>query len=394
MGLDLKATIGLDATHFERGMNKAKGLANDFAGSLKSYVVGAIGVTSIGLAFEKTIESAKELVNQSKRMGVSIEQLQVLKKAASSAGMELQDLAGIFEKLNVFRAKALSGGKEGEKSINSAAQLGISKNMLANMDAVQLLFGPIRDKIKTVNPQEIAAPLRELLGRGFGPIVPVLSKDLGALQKKMESLGMIMSTETAQGLKELDTRLNSMKNILVTTLAPAFLYLGEVVLKVIGYFNTGISMWQNIFKTLKEDPKAIFSPFKLVVESLAQAADPEKFIKSFRSTVTTASEESKNKKPDFNKLIGAAQDEESATERVKKTSPRSVEVDQYTKVGRFLGTSKGMIGGAQSLMEKAATDTARNTKDLCAINRELSKKFDAMFARNMAGRNPTIYPTN
>jgi hypothetical protein len=390
MALNLQAVISLDSSGFQTGANKVKSMTGELANSLKSYVMGAIGVTSVGLAFEKTMESAKELVNESKRMGISIEQLQVLKKAASGAGVEMDALATTFEKLNVFRAKALGGGAEGDKALGAAGKLGITKSMFETMNAQEILFGPLRQKILSTNPQEIAGPLRELLGRGFGPILPLLTKDLGALQKKMESLGMIMSTSTAVGLKQLDTQINSMKNILTVALAPAFLKLGEVVLRTVGFFNTVISFFKNLISDFKNHPESVFSPGQMIASAAANMDDPYKFVNQFKSAVAESMAQSSIKPADFSKLI-AADNDEPTTAKVAK-GHKEPEADQYTKVGRFLGNTRGLVGGAQTAMEKAAMDTAKNTKSLVDINRELSKKFDEMFRRRNAPTTQTIYP--
>ena len=227
MGLNLESTISLNSSSFERGMNRVAGSVSSV---VKQMVVGAIGVYAIEKAIFSTIETSKELVNESKRMGVTVEQLQVMRKAASGANVEMDALATTMEKLNVFRAKALGGGSESATALKQAAQLGITLAMLKSSSAQDILFKAIGNKLKEVNPQAIAGPLREVLGRGYGQLIPLLTKDLDALQKKMESLGMIISGKTAYELKEFDTQLNSIKNILVSALAPALVSMAEFIL--------------------------------------------------------------------------------------------------------------------------------------------------------------------
>lgn len=230
MALKLQAEIGLNSESFHKGMDKVK---ESVAGTIKAYALGAIGVYSLERAFEATIETAKELTEQSERLGVTVEQLQVMRKAASDAGVEMDALAGAMEKLNVFRAKALVAGPAGSLARGQASQLGITPAMLKNMDAQTMLFGPIAQKIRSVNPQEIAAPLREVLGRGFGQIIPVLTRDIDELQAKMKSLGMIMSAETARDLKQLDEAAKSVQNIFINALAPALVGLVEIILGIL-----------------------------------------------------------------------------------------------------------------------------------------------------------------
>ena len=227
MGLNLESTISLNSASFERGMNRVVGSVSSVA---KQMVVGAIGVYAIEKAIFSTIETSKELVNESKRMGVTVEQLQVMRKAASGANVEMDALATTMEKLNTFRGKALGGGADSAMALKQASQLGITPQMLKQSNAQDILFNVIGKKIKEVNPQDIAAPLREVLGRGYGQLIPLLTKDMDALQKKMESLGMIISSKTAYELKEFDTQLNSVKNILVSVMAPALVGMAEFIL--------------------------------------------------------------------------------------------------------------------------------------------------------------------
>lgn len=230
MALNLKSEITLDSSKFEAGINK---VTSSVASSVKAYALGAIGVYSLEKAFYATIETSKELVTASKRMGVSIEQLQVMRKAAASAGVEMEGLAGALEKLNEFRAKALGGGAEGDKALQAAAQVGVSKEDLTKRNAQDILFNVIGKNIRGINPQQLAAPLKEILGKSFGEMIPVITKDMGAIQEKMESLGMIISTKTAKELVAFNSAMGTFKNIMVTALAPVVAGLAEKFLELL-----------------------------------------------------------------------------------------------------------------------------------------------------------------
>jgi hypothetical protein len=221
MGLKLEAEIGLNAASFQRGITQVN---NSISNTVKSYALGAVGVYSIEKAFAKTLETVKELYNESKRMGVSVENLQVMRKAAASAGVEMSTLAGAMEKLNVARSKALGGDS---KALASFGALGVSKERLETAPAEDIIFGEISKKIKSVNPQDIAAQLRDVMGRGYGEMVPLMAKDMDALRDKMQRMGMIISSETVAELKQFDAAINSLKNLLVGYLADALAGFGE-----------------------------------------------------------------------------------------------------------------------------------------------------------------------
>src|SRR5437879_804059 len=115
MGLRLQGEVSLDGSGFEAGLKRLEGAAGQFANTLKGAAAGAFGIYGIEQAIQKTIDSARELVTESKRLGVGVEQLQVLRQAAKENNTELSQVAKAFERSDVAREKALRGGPEGLK---------------------------------------------------------------------------------------------------------------------------------------------------------------------------------------------------------------------------------------------------------------------------------------
>src|SRR6185312_11847101 len=97
------AEIGLDGSGFERGLRK---IGSDAAASVKNLAVQAFGIYAIEQAIAKTVETATDLVNESKRLSLTVEQLQLLRQAAKNGSVEMDTLATAFERLDVARAKA------------------------------------------------------------------------------------------------------------------------------------------------------------------------------------------------------------------------------------------------------------------------------------------------
>ena len=113
MGLKIMAELGLDGKGFEAGMKRAEGLAHGVAEGLKGFVIQAVGIYTVEQAISKTVETAKELVETSRRLSIAPEQLQVMRQAAKDSGVEFQKLAELIEKTNVARDKALRPVSEG-----------------------------------------------------------------------------------------------------------------------------------------------------------------------------------------------------------------------------------------------------------------------------------------
>ena len=109
------------------------------ADSVKSFVIGAVGVYGIEEAFRKTIETARELVNTSQRLDTSVETLQVLREAAKDAGVEFDKVADALNRLNVARQKALGGDA---KSLQAFAALGVTATDLRTEKSGDIISEP------------------------------------------------------------------------------------------------------------------------------------------------------------------------------------------------------------------------------------------------------------
>ncbi len=229
MGLKLMAEVGLDGSGFERGLHK---LGHEGSHHLKNLVAGAFGVYSVHQAIHRTIEAAEELVTASKRLDVTVEQLQVMRQAAKESHVEFGKLAGALEKINLARAKALSGDS---KKLAAFARFGVSKEDLQSMTAANLFSGPMAGAVRSNSAQDMTAAGAAIFGmKGFGSLIPVLKTDFQGLQEKMESLGSIMSTEAAVAIKVTAEEFGLLSNIIVAQLAPALALVGPALLQLWG----------------------------------------------------------------------------------------------------------------------------------------------------------------
>lgn len=243
MGLNLHGTVSLDGSGFEAGLHKLGHKAREFGSELRQVALQAFGIYSVEAMLHKTFETAEELVSTSKRLGVGVEQLQVLKKAASENSTELEKVAGAFEKINVAREKALSGSPLGQKLLARFGALGISQADLQSKSAQDLFLGPISQAAKTRSAEDVGPILKDILGKGAGQLIPVLQTDFGELEKKLRDMGAIMSTETAVSLKLMSEEASMLSQIIVAQLGPAMLWLAEQTYKAGGKIASAASFW-------------------------------------------------------------------------------------------------------------------------------------------------------
>ena len=232
MGLKLTAELGLDGTGFARGLSSAQHQAKEFgrtvADGLKGFVVGAVGIGTLEMAISKTVETATELVNASKQLGIGAEQIQVLRQAAKDAGSDLGTLEKAFEKIDEARERALSPGPDQMKALHAFGRMGVGPDQLKTMTAGQIFAGPLAGMAQKMNPEDLGPMLKALLQmKDIGPVVGILKTDLAELGAKMKDAGAIMDMETAVKLKHLGDEISIVSQIIASQLGPALLKMVE-----------------------------------------------------------------------------------------------------------------------------------------------------------------------
>lgn len=366
-GLKLLAEIGLDGSGFEHGMEK---IGHTATHNLKHLIVGAFGFYGVEQAIHKTIETAEELVNESKRLDITVEQLQVLRRAAKDSGTEMEALAKAFEFVNIARDKIFRGDKGSDKLLKDFARLGVSPAMLKTQSAASLVMGPIGHAVRGSNVADISVQLRELLGKGFGSIIPVLKSDFEELEAKMKKLGVIMDTDTAVKLKLLGEEFSLLSQILVVQLGPALLKFTELIIRGIGklggaaaYWGGGTSDWQTSdwLKRWALGPLAPivgakpFSNGKGLDQMLLHDEEFDKALAELKERLAEEAAKLKNPKPLFGDGGAEIPDKVPKTKTLKDN-------DALLRVGNFLGSTGNVINHVESRKIQLLTKIAKNTE--------------------------------
>jgi hypothetical protein len=361
MGLNLRGTVSLDGSGFERGLHRLESAGQHAFGGLKQLAVAAFGLYGVEQAIEKTMEAASSLVDESQRLDIPIEQLQVLRQAAKNAGAEMGSLVGVFEKINLAREKALHGDKDTMKAFGA---FGITKTMLKTQRADQLFTGPIAAKVGSSNVADISTELKQILGKGFGEAVPVLKTDFADLQNQMQNLGTIMDTNTAVKLDALGDEFSLLSQIVVTQLGPAILQCAELIVTAIGKLKGMGQFWGDATSKLRAGDIMNANPALKYVTSLLtgrklkdDVTDLRDFWKRVGETLSPhnlieAALDGMNVEASFQKGVDELRAQLSAqADRLKKPPPflpgdgsdkkgKGVRPgDELVRVGNFLGSS-------------------------------------------------------
>jgi hypothetical protein len=238
VGLKLHGEVSLDGSGFEKGLHKLEHAGHHAFEGLKEMAVAAFGFYGVEAAIHKTIETAEELVNTSKRMDTTVEQLQLIREAAKQSGTELGAVASAIEKINIARGKINRGDKEAAKLLADFKALGVTPAMLKSQTGAGLLTGPIAATARSRNVADIGLQMREILGKGFGEIMPLLRSDMEELDAQMRKMGLIMDTDTAVRLHMLGNELSMISQLLVVQLGPAIISAVRTILEAVGKFKS------------------------------------------------------------------------------------------------------------------------------------------------------------
>ena len=387
MALRLVGEVTLDGAGFERGLTR---LGTSAANNLKSFVVGAFGIYGIEQAIKKTVDRCSELVNASQKLGVTVEQLQVMREAAKQGGVEFGKLVTAANKLAAIRGNILGGGKGAADQMKALMNLGITPEMVGKMTGGELMMGPIAAKIKEVNPADIANDLKVVFGRAFGDLLPVLQTDFSALQTKMEGLGIIIDTKTAVSLKLMEDEFSLLGGIIVSFLAPKLVTLGEVLFWLIGQIKESYAYLKNLISPDKQGApltkegglslmimralggEAVASMYGRWLQQGGNAADAasgiaaknEKEAETFYQHIADVTYKITHPTPaDLSKTVST----------LDKMHPWHSASDALLSTGNFLGSGRGAIGSvAQQHLEVAKESLTQ----LQEMNDKLDKLTD------------------
>ena len=396
--LHFEATM--DGTGFQRGINT---MTHSLAHGLKGLVAAGFGVYSIHQALSKTVESADELINTSQRLGVTVEQLQVLRQAAKNSGVEFGKLASAFDRLDAAREKALGGDT---KSMEAFARMGVSEADLRSKGAAEIFSGPMAGAARGQSAQDLAGPMRDIFGKGARQLIATLQTDFDGLRDKMESLGSIMSTEAAVAVDVLADEFGLLSNIIVAQLAPALAMLGPALLKFWGFLQSSGSYLVTQFGNQGNENDMSFNEWLLAIgaglrqtmgygdtvndkalaaqEKLGNktidaetakaetTSEQEKLQKTFADEIAKMTERLKNPpKPEIAEGL-------AAKAKAKPTGRADFASDSLLAVGNFLGGGSGMVNSiAEKHLAEAQTQTALLTEQGVILREIADKDIDS-----------------
>mgnify|MGYP005989679325 CR=1 FL=1 len=211
--------------------------------SMKTAFISAAGIAGLGFFVKKSMDATDEMAKMSRAVGVSVEELQSLRHAASLGGLEATQLDKAVQKLAINMAD-MSRGVGLAKDVFEKHNISV-KNADGTLRSVMDVMDDVADVTATMtNETEKADLAYKLFGARGAKMINMLNGGSEAMREAMaeaERLGLVMSAETAQGVEDANDAITRLSSFLtstftqgVATLAPAIERVTEAIMDWIG----------------------------------------------------------------------------------------------------------------------------------------------------------------
>lgn len=215
--VDLIARTGQFVDGLEKGKRSSKKFKTDVEKDLKDVGKALVGFTIAGAAatallIKSSIDNADALLEQSQAYGVNIELLSGYQLGLEQAGSSSDDFARGL--------KALSNAVDSESDaldrleISTKKSDGTLKSSIEILDEIANRFAAMPDGITKT------ALANDLLGKSGVTLIPFLNQGAAGLKQmreEAESLGKVISLDTAQAADQFNDNLATLKAVITGT---------------------------------------------------------------------------------------------------------------------------------------------------------------------------------
>ena len=256
---ELFATLGLDTTAYDEGLEGAETKGSSFGQKLGT-VVGAgakvagaalaatgAAMVGVGTAFANGITSVAEygdhIDKASQQMGISAEKYMEWDAILQHSGASIDSLRTGMRTL----ASAVETGNE------AFERIGLTQEELANMSQEEIFAATIEGLQNVESTTERTYLAGQLLGRGateLGALLNTSAEDTEAMRQRVHELGGVLSDEAVEdaakfqdSLQDLQTSFSGLKNNMMSEFLPSITTVMDGLTEVmIGNDSEGLGM--------------------------------------------------------------------------------------------------------------------------------------------------------
>jgi hypothetical protein len=266
----LRVTLSADTAKFSQGMARARRDAvasgtviQKSMASIKASVVGMMAGMTVG-AFagmaKEALDFAGAMTETARSAGLTVEQVQILTRAAIANGIGQDQMMAAMARLNAKLGEAKAGSAE---AIKAFKQLGISEEQLRSFDRAGDVLPLVMEGIKNLKDESLqAAAAKMFFSRAFAGLMPFLSQGADGynqVAKAAREAGLI-TQEQAEQADAASDRIDVLAYSLKTNLTSALLGVLPVIESVIQGFSRMIRAasaainWLDSIGTTQSEP--------------------------------------------------------------------------------------------------------------------------------------------
>jgi hypothetical protein len=204
MALNLRAVLGLDASGYELGLDRANRKATTFANDVRNRIgqaltAGAIvaGANRLGAMFDTLADKAKGIRLGSQETGFDPNTFQMFANTLEATGVNANVGANSLEKLAAAMEEVKNKTERGGKLATDFAAFGVSLDDIARKDHKQVFFQIAAAMKEMEVTGSRLTPLGNVLGGKAGDLIPAMK--LG-FTSSAAGVGLLSEKE----LKEID----------------------------------------------------------------------------------------------------------------------------------------------------------------------------------------------
>lgn len=233
-------------------------------------LIPTITAASLVAWTKSVVDAQDELVKLSQKIGVSVEDLSVLRYAATLSDVSMTDLGTSLARLSKNMQDAAIGQGEAAKAFNA---LGISiRDASGNLRNTQDVLIDLADSFASIEDGagKTALAMR-IFGRSGHNIIPLLNQGregLAQLRQELDALGGVMSEKTAKQMEAFNDNLSKLKTLLsaltVEFAGPKIGWLNRMIEQLLMGIKIAGGFWNAIIRF------GAIDPFMSMAENLSQ----------------------------------------------------------------------------------------------------------------------------
>ncbi|AUR38349.1 putative phage tail tape measure protein (plasmid) [Phaeobacter piscinae] len=231
----LKATLGLDARGFDKGLKSSESRVKRFGKAISKIGVG-LSVVSAGVlaAVRNQLNAADELSKSAQRLGVPIEELSALRHAADMSAVSASDLDNGLVRLSRNMQDAFAGGKRTSALFRD---LGISfSDTNGKLRPTSEVMADAAERLAAMpDGAKKTALAFELFGRAGANLIPMLNGGRAGLQgmlKEARELGLVVDQKTGKSAENFNDNLSRLSKTLRGVLLQSMAALAPVLERI------------------------------------------------------------------------------------------------------------------------------------------------------------------